>query len=178
MVFVIQSEIYIFWALLGLITPNFSLCKWDVNSSSKLLLLLEKEREAGDFWSTSSPEQQNCSLEMLLFFIENRGEARQLICRKLRDAWRLSVSWGSILGSLCWKKWGTGFKDEETMMSPTGVRQGCATHSLQARFCPAEPSILLQLFSCQPAARRKIMCCVTKMPAPLLTFTLWIVCQS
>lgn len=43
MVFVIQSEIYIFWACLGLITLNFSLCKWDVNSLSKLLLLLEKK---------------------------------------------------------------------------------------------------------------------------------------
>lgn len=43
MVFVIQSEIYIFGACLGLITLNFSLCKWDVNSLSKLLLLLEKK---------------------------------------------------------------------------------------------------------------------------------------
>lgn len=58
------------------------------------------------------------------------------------------------------------------MMSPTGVRRGCATQSLQARFSPVEQSIQLQLFSCQPAARRKIMCPVTEMPAPLLKFTL------
>lgn len=41
--FVIWSEICIFWALSGLITLNFGLCKWDVNSLSKLLLLLEKK---------------------------------------------------------------------------------------------------------------------------------------
>lgn len=41
--FVIWSEIYIFWALSGLITLNFGLCKWDVNLLSKLLLLLEKK---------------------------------------------------------------------------------------------------------------------------------------
>lgn len=43
MFFVIQGEIYIFWVWLRLIALNFSLCKWDVNSLSKLLLLIEKK---------------------------------------------------------------------------------------------------------------------------------------
>lgn len=62
-------------------------------------------------------------------------------------------------------------------MPPTGVRPACATHSLQARVSPVEQSIQLQTFSCQPVSRRKIMCLVTKMPAPLVKFILQVIFQ-
>lgn len=155
---------------------KFSLCKWDVNWLSKLFLLSEKKGR----WLLKQfiPHSSRIALwGCLSSLLRTEGSLDRSFVESLEMP--NDSLWAEVLFlAVCVEKnEGQDSKRRRQWCLPLASDR-VVQLSLQARFSPVEQSILLWLFSCQPAARRKIMCPVTKMPAPLLTFTLWIVCQS